>query len=322
VAEVAFHGRVLDARACLSLGLVNTVVPAERLMGEARAWAAEIASCALAAIQATKRMMRLGLEASLEANVHPDGAILNGRCYAGMKPDTAVAPARTAVSPSHGPFGTRMDHLTSLLIDLIRTLFERWGYLVVFLGTMAENMLFLGLFIPGVFVLLLAGLSAEQGLIDIRLALVLAVLGTSIGDTVSYLAGRFGWRRMLARAEKLPFMGTVQNTLQQRTGIFVLSYHFLGYTRVLGPMMSGVSRIPFRRWYLTDLFGAIVWVSVYMLGGYALGSFGISLESANNHVQTLDWILIGLAAVGVAAFFLIRIRARRRQPVAETVEGE
>lgn len=69
-AEAAFLGRVLDAQECLRLGLVNTVVPHERLMAETRAWAAEIASCAPAAVQATKRMMRLGLEESFEANVH------------------------------------------------------------------------------------------------------------------------------------------------------------------------------------------------------------------------------------------------------------
>ncbi len=69
-AEVAFRGRILDAEECLRLGLVNTVVPHARLMEETRAWAAEIASCAPAAVQATKRMMRLGLEESFEANVH------------------------------------------------------------------------------------------------------------------------------------------------------------------------------------------------------------------------------------------------------------
>ncbi len=69
-AEVAFRGRVLDAEECLRLGLVNTVVPHAALMEETYAWAREIAGCAPAAIQATKRMMRLGLEESFEANVH------------------------------------------------------------------------------------------------------------------------------------------------------------------------------------------------------------------------------------------------------------
>lgn len=63
-------GKVLDAEESLRLGLVNKVVPHDDLMTEARAWAAEIASCAPSAVQATKRMMRLGMDETFEANVH------------------------------------------------------------------------------------------------------------------------------------------------------------------------------------------------------------------------------------------------------------
>lgn len=69
-AEVAFLGKVLSAEESLALGLVNAVVEPERLMDEARAWAAQIAANAPLAVQATKRMMRLGLEETFEANVH------------------------------------------------------------------------------------------------------------------------------------------------------------------------------------------------------------------------------------------------------------
>lgn len=212
--------------------------------------------------------------------------------------------------------------ITEFLIDLVRTLFERWGYLVVFFGTMLENTLFLGLFVPGVFVLLLAGLSAQGGLIDLKVALALAILGTSLGDTASYLAGRFGWRAVLKRAEVLPFWGTVQETLRRRTGIFVLSYHFLGYTRLLGPLMAGVTRIPFRRWFITDFIGAVIWVATYMVGGYLLGGFGISLDTANDHAKKLDWVLIGLTVAGVGTYVWLRIRAQRRRLVQEPVEVE
>jgi enoyl-CoA hydratase/carnithine racemase len=69
-AEIAFRGRVLSADESLALGLVNAVVEHDRLLPVAREWAAEIASNAPLAVQATKRMMRLGLEESFEANVH------------------------------------------------------------------------------------------------------------------------------------------------------------------------------------------------------------------------------------------------------------
>jgi enoyl-CoA hydratase/carnithine racemase len=68
--EIAFTGRNLDAEQCLALGLVSRVVPDDELAAEAQALAEEIAANAPLAVQATKRMMRLGLDETFEANVH------------------------------------------------------------------------------------------------------------------------------------------------------------------------------------------------------------------------------------------------------------
>jgi enoyl-CoA hydratase/carnithine racemase len=69
-AEIAFTGRTLLAAELLELGLVNRVVPAERLGDEVGALAEEIAANAPLAVQATKRMMRMSLDETFEANVH------------------------------------------------------------------------------------------------------------------------------------------------------------------------------------------------------------------------------------------------------------
>jgi enoyl-CoA hydratase/carnithine racemase len=69
-AEIIFTGRTLSARDCLELGLVNKVVPGELLMKEALALAGEIASNAPLAVQASKRMMRMGLSESFDDHVH------------------------------------------------------------------------------------------------------------------------------------------------------------------------------------------------------------------------------------------------------------
>jgi enoyl-CoA hydratase/carnithine racemase len=69
-AEVCFRGKVLSAQESLELGLVNAVVPPDELASTTREWADEIAANAPLAVQATKRMMRLGLTETFEANVH------------------------------------------------------------------------------------------------------------------------------------------------------------------------------------------------------------------------------------------------------------
>jgi enoyl-CoA hydratase/carnithine racemase len=69
-AEIIFTGRTLPAQECLELGLVNRVVPDELLMKETRALAEEIAANAPLAVQASKRMMRMGLSEEFPEHVH------------------------------------------------------------------------------------------------------------------------------------------------------------------------------------------------------------------------------------------------------------
>lgn len=69
-AELIFTGRTLNARACKEMGLVSEVVPDDQLMARAEAVAEEIAANAPLAVQASKRMMRMGLSESFNDHVH------------------------------------------------------------------------------------------------------------------------------------------------------------------------------------------------------------------------------------------------------------
>jgi enoyl-CoA hydratase/carnithine racemase len=67
--ELFFRGLTLNADEAMEIGLVNTVVPHEDLMATAMEWAQEIAANAPLAVQATKRMMRQGLNETYETTV-------------------------------------------------------------------------------------------------------------------------------------------------------------------------------------------------------------------------------------------------------------
>ncbi len=56
-AEMALTGRIYDAQQALQMGLVNNVVPADRLMEEARTLAEEIASNPPLAVRSTKQLL-------------------------------------------------------------------------------------------------------------------------------------------------------------------------------------------------------------------------------------------------------------------------
>lgn len=81
--EIFFRGRTLGAQECKDEGLVNEVVPDDQLMDTARAWAQEISENAPMAVQATKRMMRQGLNETFETSV--DHLLVHLRVLFGME---------------------------------------------------------------------------------------------------------------------------------------------------------------------------------------------------------------------------------------------
>ncbi|WP_300377823.1 enoyl-CoA hydratase-related protein [Henriciella sp.] len=69
-AQLIFTGKTLSAEECLDYGLCFRVVAHDTLMDEARAMADEIASNAPMAVQASKRLMRMGLSEPFTEHVH------------------------------------------------------------------------------------------------------------------------------------------------------------------------------------------------------------------------------------------------------------
>lgn len=69
-AEIIFTGRTLGADECEELGLVSRVVPDAEVLTRAKALAQEIAANAPLAVQASKRMMRMGLSETFPDHVH------------------------------------------------------------------------------------------------------------------------------------------------------------------------------------------------------------------------------------------------------------
>ena len=69
-AEIIFTAKTLSADECLELGLTNHVVPDSEFMDFVGAMAAEIAANAPLAVQASKRLMRMGLSEPFNEHVH------------------------------------------------------------------------------------------------------------------------------------------------------------------------------------------------------------------------------------------------------------
>jgi membrane protein DedA with SNARE-associated domain len=189
--------------------------------------------------------------------------------------------------------------------DGVHWLFDNYGYWAVFLGTLSENTLLVGLIVPGSFVIVLAGLAVQEGSMSLPLALVLGVAGTIMGDTISYFLGQFGWARIKFLRDNTE---RVREPLLRRGMSFVLFYHFAGYTRVVGPAAAGLMRMPFHRWAIADYGGAVLWVSSYVAIGWVLGRAGFTFDSSDRYFHYIEWGF--LAVVLVMFFFFYRATMR------------
>jgi membrane protein DedA with SNARE-associated domain len=188
--------------------------------------------------------------------------------------------------------------------DSVQSLFESYGYWVVFVGTLSENTLLVGLIVPGALVVLLAGLAAHDGTISWPQAMVLGVLGTIAGDTISYFLGRYGWSRFGRTRLLQELSEKAREPLLRRGTVFVLFYHFAGYTRVIGPATAGLLRMPYRKWALADYCGAVLWICAYFGIGYGLGVAGLTLDSTDHYFRYVEWAILILA--GTWVYFLLR----------------
>jgi len=203
-----------------------------------------------------------------------------------------------------------LSWVTEHALSIAKRLFKSYGYLTVFLAPLLENTIFLGAIIPGTVIMLLAGVSAHDGLINLWPAIPLGVAGAWIGDTISYGMGRFGSKRLGPNSRVVQWAERMRGPLLEQSGWLVLMYHFAGYSRVVGPAASGFIRMPFGRWVLLDYAGSTLWVIAYMVGGYLLGVFGLSLDATESNVRVIEVLLFVLAVLAVT---VLLTRANRRQ---------
>ena len=222
----------------------------------------------------------------------------------------------TPFKPVRGFFGG-FGWVTEQALRLTKEVFERYGELAVFLGPLLENTIFLGAFIPGTLVMLLAGVATQDGLVDLRLAIPLGILGAMIGDTISYGIGLFGWQRLGPESRLVRWSEQMREPLLHHSIWLVLSYHFAGYSRLIGPAAAGFLRMPLLRWMLLDYIGVALWVSVFIMAGYLLGMAGLSLDdSSERSVRIFEVIIFLLFAIGVIVVMrqANRRRARHEEP--------
>lgn len=161
-----------------------------------------------------------------------------------------------------------------------------------------ESSAFLGFVFPGELALLLAGGLASQGVVPLAAVLALGVVGAVVGDAVGYLVGRrFGPALLTSRAGRLvrpAHRERAEDLLRRRGVVAVVLGRFTAALRVLVPGLAGMAGMPLRRFLAANVVGAVGWVALVVLIGFAVGT------SWQHAAHLLTLVGLGVAVVWVA----------------------
>ncbi len=187
-------------------------------------------------------------------------------------------------------------------------LYERFGIPIVLLAALSEATVGLGVVVPGVLVMFLAGAYSAGDPARLGLVFLVSILGTALGDTLSYSLGRWG-SRFVEGTRYASLLRLGRALISGRTRWLIPFYHLHSVTRTVGPFGSGAVRMPLRVWMPLDYAGAVIANTVWVGGGAILGT---AVLTEDGTLEQHPLLRIGLAVLAMAWFLLVRREVMRR----------
>lgn len=187
-------------------------------------------------------------------------------------------------------------------------------YLGLLLATLIDAT---GLPFPGRVVLVAAGAAMAKDWGQVAVMTAAGALGAVIGDHLWYAAGRLGTAdRLTALYCKLSLAsGRCEARARSRFDRFgplaIVIGRFVAGVRIVAAPMAGGGAIPYPRFLLFEMIGAVAWAGLFVVLGYALGAQWRALFEHHGWGVALAALAV-LTVAGPAAIILVRLARRRR----------
>jgi undecaprenyl-diphosphatase len=211
----------------------------------------------------------------------------------------------------------QLPNLEETLIRIGETL-GPWTYLLVGVLAFLETGAFVGLVAPGETALLVGGLVAGQGQIDVITLIGIVWACAVAGDLTSFLLGRrLGRQFMVRHGSKVQIteerLQQVERFFDRHGGKAILIGRFVGLVRAMAPFLAGSGGMPVRRFVPYDVLGAGLWGTTFVLLGYFFWqSFSTLVDYAKKGAFALGTTITLLVAVGWLVRWFRQPANRRR----------
>jgi membrane protein DedA with SNARE-associated domain len=192
----------------------------------------------------------------------------------------------------------------------IRSIAETIGYPAAALGILIEST---GIPFPGELTLVAVAAYAGAGHLNIVIVIALAAAGAVAGGDLGYLIGRKGGRPFVEKILSIFRLEVVH--LAQAEMFFahhgdktILVGRFILGLRSWASVFAGVAHMPFGRFQLYSVLGAVPWAITWGLVGYLLGN---NWPLVTTVMKTMGYGGLAVVVVGVVTFLVLRRRASR-----------
>jgi membrane protein DedA with SNARE-associated domain len=196
------------------------------------------------------------------------------------------------------------------LLDPLLNLHGWEAYSLVGALVFAEASILIGFVFPGETAVILGGVAASRGHVNIVVLMAVVVSCAIAGDSVGYMVGERWGRRLLEISllrKRRRLVDRVFDQLNRRGAIVVFLARFTAFLRAVVPGLAGISSMPYRGFLAANAAGGLVWGTAYCLLGYLVGHAYTKVEHASGIASD---VLLGLV---VAAIIVVVIRRRRRE---------
>lgn len=198
---------------------------------------------------------------------------------------------------------------------------DHGGLYVVMLIVFAETGLFIGFFLPGDFLIFLAGtLMYDYGhpyesnilnwLYWSTLLFICAVIGNFTGYAFGYKSGNYLFNMKDKWYLKKKHLYQAKEFYEKNGGFAIVIARFLPIIRTFAPIVAGVVKMNFSKFVLYNIIGAALWIYGLTIAGYFLGTYDIV---RNN----LEWIVIGLIVITTAPVLYKLIFSKKNKVSAD-----
>ncbi|MEV0286702.1 DedA family protein [Kribbella sp. NPDC050820] len=185
---------------------------------------------------------------------------------------------------------------------------SHWLLLVLFLAAAIDAVFPV---IPSEGLVVTAGMAAAAGHQNLLLVIVLAMLGSVIGETVCYFMGRGSGpalHRWMKRQERRQAVyDKASAALHSRGGLILMTVRYVPGARMVATLAAGATRYSFKKFFVFTFAGVTIAYTYVALLGYLGGD-----AFAHDSLKALAFSLSLAFLIGLVIETSRRIAVRRR----------